>query len=374
LKPLIFIFQPIILYTINLISPIGENILISEKGLSVEKVKKFVQMILDEYFEIKWQKQNQLKNEYIKWQPDIIATIKTDKKEYKLLFEIKNIGEPRKIAQTASFYRIMTDKKYGYPVFIAPYISERGRKICKELNIGCIDFSGNVYLKFDGILIDIRGRDNIQKEKRLHKKLFTKKATWIFRKMLQSPERTWKIEELVKEANVSLGQTYKVTEKLVKENYIEKNRGAIKLLKPGELLDEWVKNYNFTEQSTISYYCPIKSQVKIYSELKKIPGDLYALTLGSGAQFIAPFVRSSDIYLYTRGKSDKIIQKMQLKPVEFGGNVSLIIPTDRGVFFDTQQIEGLTIVSNIQLFLDLYNYPKRGREQAEFLREKVMEV
>ena len=111
MKPLIFIFQPIILYTINLISPIGENILISEKGLSVDKVKKFVQMILDEYFEIKWQKQNQLKNEYIKWQPDIIATIKTDKKEYKLLFEIKNIGEPRKIAQTASFYRIMKDKK-----------------------------------------------------------------------------------------------------------------------------------------------------------------------------------------------------------------------------------------------------------------------
>ena len=331
-------------------------------------------MILGEYWKIKWEEQVQLKNENIKWQPDLIAKIRTDEKEFKLLFEIKNIGEPRIIAQTAGYYRIIQDKKYGYPVFIAPYISERGLRICKELKIGCIDFSGNVYLKFDGILIDIRGRDNIQKEKRIHKKLFTKKATWILRKMLQNPKRTWKIEELVKEANVSLGQTYKVTEKLVKENYIEKNRGAIKLINPGELLDEWVKDYNFTEQSSISYYCPIKNQVQIYSELKKIPRDLYALTLGSGVQFIAPSVRSSDIYLYTGGKNDKIIQKLQLKPVEFGGNVYLITPKDLGVFFDTQLIEGLTIVSNIQLFLDLYNYPKRGREQAEFLREKVMEV
>jgi hypothetical protein len=160
----------------------------------------------------------------------------------------------------------------------------------------------------------------------------------------------------------------------LKENYIEKNRGAIKLINPGELLDEWVKNYNFNEQYSVSYYCPLKKQAEIYSKLKKIPKNMYALTLGSGAQFIAPSVRSYDIYIYINRKSDKIIQRLQLKPVEFGGNIYLIFPTDGGVFFDTQQIENLTIVSNIQLFLDLYNYPKRGREQAEFLREKIMEV
>jgi hypothetical protein len=27
-------------------------------------------------------------------------------------------------------------------------------------------------------------------------------------------------------------------------------------------------------------------------------------------------------------------------------------------------------VSNVQLYVDLYNYPARGREQADFLRER----
>ena len=58
--------------------------------------------------------------------------------------------------------------------------------------------------------------------------------------------------------------------------------------------------------------------------------------------------------------------------MESGANVYLLKPYDMGVFQDIQTINELKVVSNIQLYLDLYNYPKRGREQAEFLREKKL--
>jgi len=31
---------------------------------------------------------------------------------------------------------------------------------------------------------------------------------------------------------------------------------------------------------------------------------------------------------------------------------------------------GAVVVGDVQLYLDLYQYPARGREQAEFLRER----
>jgi len=39
-------------------------------------------------------------------------------------------------------------------------------------------------------------------------------------------------------------------------------------------------------------------------------------------------------------------------------------------FYDGRRIDGLPVVSDIQLYLDLYGYPVRGREQAEHLFQK----
>lgn len=61
-----------------------------------------------------------------------------------------------------------------------------------------------------------------------------------------------------------------------------------------------------------------------------------------------------------------------MKPVDGGGNLVLVKPYDEGVFMDLQEFEGVRVVSNIQLYVDLYNYAARGREQAEFLRERKL--
>jgi hypothetical protein len=38
------------------------------------------------------------------------------------------------------------------------------------------------------------------------------------------------------------------------------------------------------------------------------------------------------------------------------------------VFFNQQTINGFKVVSNLQLYLDLYNFQPRGQEQAEQLK------
>jgi hypothetical protein len=96
----------------------------------------------------------------------------------------------------------------------------------------------------------------------------------------------------------------------------------------------------------------------------------YAFTLFASALLVAPYVRTPFIHLYMLGDMEKFAQKANLRPVTSGGNVSLIKPYDEGVLNIVNEINGIRIVGNIQLYLDLINYPARGKEQAEFLREK----
>ena len=67
-------------------------------------------------------------------------------------------------------------------------------------------------------------------------------------------------------------------------------------------------------------------------------------------------------------------QLLDLQEVAGGANVELYLPYDEGVFYKTQQIKAdfeknVPVVSNIQLYMDLFNNPARGAEQAEHLRE-----
>ena len=220
------------------------------------------------------------------WGPDMIVTANRGKDEFVLLVEVKTIGEPRNIAAVAG--RLRTYDLPGYPVLVVPFISERGRELCKELGLGFVDLSGNVYLKTNGTLIEIWGKDSMEKEKRVQRKLFTTKSTWIMRKMLASPNREWKFEDLMDETGVSLGQVYKTIDKLNSEGFVKKERGSITLIKPDELLDAWSEVYKFDEQEIVGYYCPLREQVQIFDSLKKISPMKYALTMGAAASLVAP--------------------------------------------------------------------------------------
>jgi hypothetical protein len=62
---------------------------------------------------------------------------------------------------------------------------------------------------------------------------------------------------------------------------------------------------------------------------------------------------------------------LDLTEADQGANLVLMWPYYKhSVFYDNQEIEGLRVVSDIQLYLDLYGYPVRGREQAEHLYDK----
>ncbi|MGH7278414.1 MAG: type IV toxin-antitoxin system AbiEi family antitoxin [Candidatus Rokuibacteriota bacterium] len=162
---------------------------------------------------------------------------------------------------------------------------------------------------------------------------------------------------------------------LEEKDFVDKQRGAIRLAKPGPLLDLWAEHYRIDQHRRQTFYSfvrdPRELAEKLVAEATEQRVQL-ALTLHAGAALVAPFVRYTDVHAYVSGDVDRFARVLDLRPVETGGGVHLLMPNDEGVFHGIQTIEGIPVVCNPQLYLDLLHYPARGREQAEEVRRQTL--
>ncbi len=213
------------------------------------------------------------------------------------------------------------------------------------------------------------------------KNIFADKASLVLRKMLKDPERRWVVRDFTGPGGVSLGMSQEVLKAMEKKGYIErvkKGPNSYTLLTNQEkLISDWLEEYSFDQNVIDTYYSANKNILNKFRKILK--ENQYALTLHTGANLITSFVRTEEIFIYMNLKDWKkdildIRQKLDLKELVRGGNIHLIHPFYKNsVFFNTQKIKGYTVVSNLQLYLDLYNFQPRGREQAEYLKNLLEE-
>ena len=213
------------------------------------------------------------------------------------------------------------------------------------------------------------------------KNIFADKASLMLRKMLKDPERRWVVRDFTGPGGISLGMSQEVLKAMEKKGYIERvkkgpNSYAI-LTNKEKLISDWPKEYHFNLNTIDTYYSSDKNILKKFKRVLK--ENQYALTLHTGANLITSFVKTEDIFIYINSKDWKkdvldIRQKLDLKELVRGGNIHLIHSFYKNsLFFNTQKIKGYTVVSNLQLYLDLYNFQPRGREQAEYLKNLLEE-
>jgi hypothetical protein len=199
--------------------------------------------------------------------------------------------------------------------------------------------------------------------------------------MLQNPERKWVVRDFTGYESISLGMSQEVLKAMEKKGYIErvkKGPNSYTIITNKEkLISDWLEEYSFDQNVIDTYYSANKNILNKFRKVLK--ENQYALTLHTGANLMTSFVRTEEIFIYMNLKDWKkdildIRQKLDLKELVRGGNIHLIHPFYKNsVFFNTQKIKGYTMVSNLQLYLDLYNFQPRGKEQAEYLKNLLEE-
>jgi hypothetical protein len=305
--------------------------------------------------------------------PDLLFEVMAGNRPWRIIVEVKSVGEPRQVRyaiQQLREYRARTEDAYG--VIAAPYISNDTARLCKGNGMGYIDLAGNCFLNFDQVYIEQKNYPNPTVEKRQLRSLFTPKSSRVLRVMLANPRRSWQVQKLAQEANVSLGLAFKIKERLLDLEYAREEKKNILLNRPGELLDKWADNYSLRRNRMYDYFGfeepkEIEQRLAGYCQEREIP---YALTLFSGAALVAPFARYTRGFAYVSEGIPELAGSVELKEVSSGPNFTILEPYDKGVFYGSRKIGGLEVACDVQLYLDLVGYKGRGEESAKFLLEQ----
>jgi len=221
---------------------------------------------------------------------------------------------------------------------------------------------------------------------RLVHNIFEPKATRALRVLLIDPQKSWTIRGLAEEVEISPGYAHAVISTLINLGHVTRTEHyKIRTVNPTVLLKRWAAYHQYDRINTFLEYYTFEREVdRFIQQLAQISSQNYALTALAGASLIAPHVRPVDIHIYAKKKDEatKLAETLNLQPIPKGGNVKFVIPYDEGVFYGQQTVDiqisyreigRVNIVSNVQLFVDLYNYPARGLEAAEHLYERIVE-
>src|SRR3989339_1112438 len=272
-----------------------------------------------------------------------------------------------------------------YPVLIGTKFSPEKQSFCKNQGIFYLDLTGNIFIKTDSILIDMRGREDTFRLKQSSRNPFADKASLVLRALLENPVRPMGVREIAALAHISPGWVSQVSQKLEELDYLAYSKNKIKLTRIESLLEDWVEFYKYKKNNIHKYYCNA-GVVEIIDRLRglAIPEQIeYALSLQAGGYLLAPHAVFQEVHVYLPGDpakrkeaSDFWKNKMKLEEASRLGNFYLMEPYySHSVFFGKQKVRGLFAASDIQVYLDLRKYPLRGEEQAGHLfNERIKPV
>ena len=299
-----------------------------------------------------------------------------------LVEEKKAAAYPRDVfamvRQAASFV-VGSGEIPTLPMVIAQALPMSSREILRNENVAYGDSSGSLFLSFAGALFYIDKpvpRSPIRKALNIYKG----KTTQVLHALLSTPKRSWHVNELALESGVVPSTVHQVFQVLEEQLWMErKGRGpeVVRVLRdPCALLNAWRDEHSLKQYDVRSYYgwsqTPLAFRNSLSAALEEAHAE-YALTLSSGAELVAPFVTSVEklsVLLPDTFSLRPIIERAKLEPVEDGANVHFYLSKNKTPFLKRRQIDETWVAGDIQLYLDLWASPARGKEQAEHLRKE----
>jgi hypothetical protein len=100
----------------------------------------------------------------------------------------------------------------------------------------------------------------------------------------------------------------------------------------------------------------------------------YALTLQAGGSLLLPHAPVEQVHVYVDVTNAEGLSRLAQRldwPPDPRGQLHFLVPFYRASIWTGVKMRGeVPVVSELQLMLDLWDHPIRGREQAEVILEK----
>jgi DNA-binding transcriptional regulator YhcF (GntR family) len=205
---------------------------------------------------------------------------------------------------------------------------------------------------------------------------------WLLTEGIKNRELS--VRNVSKEAEVSLGSVQRVFETLVLKGilYVEGVRTAKKfsLKDPKRLIESWLEHYSIVKKCKMrTYLSGFQDKAELLDVIKKSNlSNKVALALHSAVEahgYKNTNLKTLELYILDPLIRPQLEKKLLLEPQERGYEVLLVEPYYKSLLKNTFDSNlDINVSPPILTFLDLYHFPLRGQEQAEFMAERLPEL
>lgn len=206
---------------------------------------------------------------------------------------------------------------------------------------------------------------------------------WVLLKGVDKAE--FSLREVALDTGIGLGTVHRVFESLVLKGYLQtigiRTSKKFRVINATALLQEWIESYSLVKKCRMySYGTAFQTREQIVEALKKAGLDQQVvLALHSSAEAHGcknTNLQQLELYMVEPSKRQKLEKALKLIPKERGYDVLLVEPYYKALI----SREGSSLEKNLKsaspllTFLDLYHFPLRGIEQAEYMARKIPQL
>jgi hypothetical protein len=302
---------------------------------------------------------------------DIVAAAAYKNQIYRFCIEVKTAGYPQYIrAAVARLKKFMEKNPSYYPLIIAPFISEQGKKICDEYGMGYLDLSGNAKISSGSVFVHTQGTRRPKGALTASQSIFSPKSARITKFLLSRPSARWMQKDIVFNTGLSKGLVSRVVTKMIETGYVIRKDKQLALTNFDDLFSAWVESEIKRREIKRRYYVWAQNSRKLMETISAaLSGQRikYAFTQEAGASLVAPFAIFDIVAAYVESLDNFPARALSASETDKGFNLTLIEAPDQCIFTKAQNKSGMMVVDNLQLYADLKKNPLRGEKQANHI-------
>ncbi len=262
------------------------------------------------------------------------------------------------------------------PLLITPRLTERAVALCRNAGVACLDLNGRAWIRRGTVLVDRSPPPDHEPvfPAAPEPDLFSGKSSRVARALLASP-RSWTQAELAAVTGLSRPRLSVLLEALSAQGFVRRagssRGGTWGAAQPDALLDAWVRRDHWSRRATVHQFSLLSPTLESAArKLQTALGpDRVAFTQWFAAGKRHPYTESPVLSAYVPAlPSAAVLKTFNAREVTSGGRLWLLRPADAGVFQFTRAVDGFTLVSDVQIYLDLLPVGQRGPDAAEALR------
>ncbi len=269
-------------------------------------------------------------------------------------------------------------------LLVARTTTEEARHLLEEAGVGVIDTNGNMRVELPGLFLWTEGRPAAAPRERQQEPpvKLTGKAGVAAQVLLREPQRRWQVHDLAEAADVSVGLAHRVLARLEREHLVEVEgagpQRTRRVTNPTALLDLWaeeMRDRGVRQLRAFRLARDPRAQAKTLSRALTEANIEHAVTGPAGAARLAPFITAipvTDIWVADTVALNDVAAVARAEVVQDGHNLVLRQATGDAPLALRNKVDDVWTANPFRLFLDLRQDPRRGREQADRLREEVI--